>query len=71
MPHQENDEYYQARAENERAFAARATDPLSVQLHLELAEQYAKVASGEETVARLLSLRDPKYIIPEGGDEST
>jgi len=65
MPHQEPNEYYQARAENERASAARATDPLAVQLHLELAEQYAKVASGEETVAQLLSLRDPQYIIPE------
>lgn len=67
MPNQNTVEYYRAREANERAVAARAGKFMVAQLHLELAEQYSKVASGEETVPSLLSCREPEFIITRDG----
>lgn len=39
--------YYRNRESQARASAYRATDPLAIKIHLQLAEEYAKAATGE------------------------
>jgi hypothetical protein len=68
MPDQRTVDYYRARADLARATALRTADPRIAGLHAQLAEAYARVASGEQTIARLSNLAEVTYIIAEPDD---
>lgn len=52
-------EYFRSRAEAERTLSAKAADPQSAAIHLELAERYERlVAEGRRPTLRLASTAD-------------
>ena len=52
-------EYFRNRAETERACAAKAANPFTAQIHLELAERYERLVSeGYRPTLRLASVQE-------------
>jgi hypothetical protein len=47
MEQRQSHDYFQRRAEEERAAADRAADERAAQMHRELAKEYARLAQGE------------------------
>ena len=69
MSEQRTLDYYRELEAKALASAARATDPLAVRLHLELAETYASLVHAEEHLLLLAEARKPTFIISDDEDD--
>lgn len=70
MTDQNKPDYYRAREASWLAEAAQTSDPTARQQHLDLAEQYGRVAESHEHLERLLNA-DPTDLAPPASGQVT